>query len=217
MESDALKILIAIPCMDTVPVDFMTSMINMRKTSETAYAVQANSMIYDSRNTLTAKALVNGYDRVLWIDSDMVFDEDLLERLNRDMDAGPDYVSALCFKRHIPTGPCVYREINYGQAEDGTVRAEAVPYNDYPEDMMFRCAGTGFGAVMVSTALLKDVWEHYGPPFNPLTQMGEDLSFCYRAAQLNYPMYCDSRIKVGHCGQYIYSESDYKREANPSG
>lgn len=39
-------------------------------------------MIYDSRNSLTAKALVNGYDLVLWLGSDMMLEPDLLERLS---------------------------------------------------------------------------------------------------------------------------------------
>ena len=80
------RILIAIPCMDQGPAKFWTSLVNLRKTADTHYGVKANSMIYDSRNNFAAHAIMSGYDRVLWLDSDMTFDPDLLERLNADMD-----------------------------------------------------------------------------------------------------------------------------------
>jgi len=212
-----VKTLIAIPCTDMVHVDFMTSMINLRKTEDTAYAVQANSMIYDSRNSLAAKALVNNYDRVLWLDSDLVFEADLLERLSKDMDdKGLEFVTALAFKRHLPTGPCIYKELVYKPNKAGLLISEAKAYKDYPVKKLFRVAGAGFGAVLVKCALLRDVWERYGPPFDPMTQMGEDLSFCWRVTQLGRKMWCDSTVKVGHIGQYIYSETDYKREGGES-
>ena len=205
-----MKTLIAIPCMDTVPVDFMTSLINLRKGADTSYAVQPNSLIYDSRNGLSAKALMNGYDRVLWLDSDMVFDADLLERLSVDMEKqNLDYVCGLFFMRHIPTGPCVYSDIIY-RAEEDHLHSEAVQVKEYPPDRIFEIKGSGFGAVLMKTEVLKDVWEHYGPPFDPMTQLGEDLSFCWRVSQLGHRMWCDPGIKVGHCGQYVYSEKDYK-------
>lgn len=202
-----MKTLIAIPCMDTVPVDFMTSLVNLRKPPGTCYAVQPNSMIYDSRNNLAAKAIMNEYDRVLWLDSDMMFDPDLLERLSEDMDMGLDFVSALCVKRHRPSGPCIYQDIVYEMAGKA-VRAEAIPYADYLKNSLFTVKGAGFGAVLVKTELMRDVWEHYGPPFNPMTQMGEDLSFCWRVNQLGREMYCDSRINTGHIGQYVFTDKD---------
>ena len=38
----------------------------------------------------------------------------------------------------------------------------------------------------------------------------EDLSFCMRARDVGSEIYCDSRIKVGHIGQYTFSEEGYK-------
>ena len=152
------RILIAIPCMDQGPAKFWTSLVNLRKTADTHYGVKANSMIYDSRNNFAAHAIMSGYDRVLWLDSDMTFEPDLLERLNADMDGnGLDYVAGIFFKRRMPTGPCIYKDLIYGLKDDGTIRAEAIPYKDYPKDTLFQCAGTGFGAVLVKTELMKAV------------------------------------------------------------
>lgn len=209
-----MKILIAIPCMDTVPVGFATSLINLRKTEDTCYAVRQNTLIYDSRNILTAQAIQGGYDRMLWLDSDMCFDPDLLERLSKDMDEGRDFVTALCFKRHSPTKPTIYQSLTYQTEPE--IRASAVCMEKYPQDEVFKVAGSGFAATMVKVDVLRKAWEKYGPPFNPLIQMGEDLSCCYRLTQMGVTMYCDSGAKVGHIGQTVYDERMYLNEQKVS-
>lgn len=194
-------------------MEFMLSLVNLRRPENTYYTVQVGSLVYDSRNMLAAKALMNGYDRVMWIDSDMAFEADTLEKLSEDMDReGLDFVSALCFKRKSPTAPCVYSDIRYGPDGDGVIQADAETMINYPEDALFECAGAGFGLVLVTTKLLGAIWEKHGPPFDPMPQMGEDLAFCYRAQQEGYKLYCDSRVKTGHVGKRIYSEEDYKKQ-----
>ena len=202
------KYLIAIPCLDMMPVGFTASLISVRRVGASKVSFLANSLVYDARNMLTAEALDTGADRVLFIDSDMVFKPDLMERLAADMDERDlDYVCGIFVKRRLPTIPCVYKTL---VLEDGKGRTEI--YADYPQDSIFQVAGSGFGAVMVSTALLKDVYDTYGPPFLPYPGvLGEDLSFCWRARQLGYELYCDSRIKVGHMGTFVYGEEHYRR------
>ena len=206
-----MKTLIAIPCMDTVPVTFMTSMLNLHKSEDTHYGVNANSLIYDSRNTFVVNAIDKGYDRVLWIDSDMVFKPDMLDRLSSAMtENNLEYVAALCFKRTLPTAPVVYSAVRYDVDDDGIIKAGADIMYDYPQDSLFEVAGTGFGAVLVKTDLMRRVWDTYGPPFQPMLQMGEDLSFCWRVHQLGVKMYCDSRVKVGHSGLLRFDERLYQ-------
>lgn len=205
-----MKTLIAIPCMDTVPIGFMTSLINLRKSEDTSYAVRQNTLIYDSRNILTAQAIQGGYDRILWLDSDMCFEPDLLERLTKDMDEGREFVTGLCFKRRRPVKPTIYKSLTYQTEPE--IRANAVCYEDYPQDEVFTVAGSGFAAALVKVDVLKKAWEKYGPPFNPLIQMGEDLSCCYRLTQMGFRMYCDSGIRVGHIGQEVYDERMYQNE-----
>ena len=202
-----MKTLIAIPCMDNVPVEFMASMLNLRKTADTYYAVNIGSLIYDSRNSFVATAIEREYDRVMWFDSDMLFQPDMLELLNADMDNnGLDYVSGLYFNRRLPTAPVIYSNIEFHAEPNKPVRAKSDIMRNYPKNSMFEIAGSGFGCVLIKTAMMKDVWEHFGPPFDPITHLGEDLSFCYRAKQLGYKMWCDSRAKAGHIGRFIFDE-----------
>lgn len=200
------RTLIAIPCMSMVHTQFMQSLLELRKTGNTSYAVYQSSMIYDSRNNFAANALKKGFDRVLWIDSDMTFEPDMLTRLSDDIDEGHDLVAALAFKRQYPVEPVVYKNIEYNPAE---LKVVAEPFRDYPSDSVFPIKGCGFGCVMTTTDLLQRVWEKYGPPFDPLTQMGEDLSFCYRAGLIGADMVCDSRVKVGHIGNVVFDERVY--------
>lgn len=205
-----MKTLIALPCMDMVNTEFMRSLLAMDKVGQIQYSIVQSSLIYDSRNTLAKYAIQNNCDRILWIDSDMVFDSDLMKRLSADMDEGRDFVAALFFKRKAPIHPVIYKDVGYYKNDDGTITPAAKPYDDYPEDDIFKVQASGFGAVMVSVDLIKKVVEKYGLPFSPAMGFGEDLSFCNRVAELGVDMWCDSRIKVGHIGSGVITETIYK-------
>ena len=196
------KTLIAIPAMDLCPVPFAYSLATLRRDCPSRISVISGAAVHEARNALAREAVEEGCDRVLWLDSDMVFDDDLLIRLGEDLDAGWDMVCGVYFKRRLPVTPVIYRVID---AENG--RAEV--YADYPRDSLFEIAGCGFGAVMMKTELLRRM---IGNPFTPYGNLSEDLTFCHRAtASVNAKIGCDSRVKVGHAGQMIYSENMYRR------
>ena len=200
------KILLGLPCREEVKTPFAISLFNLSSTPSFMMTYIISSCIHDARNNLAARAINNNFDRLVMIDSDMVFDKDLIARLNSDMDIGIDYVSALCFGRHYPSYPCVFNKLDIVDDDKSVI---AAAYSDYPKDQLFECAGTGCAATMISVDLLKRVWDSYGPPFFPIPHMGEDLSFCWRARQLSAKLYCDSRIKVGHFGSFCYGEDTY--------
>jgi hypothetical protein len=151
-----------------------------------------------------------GFDRILWLDSDMDFEPDLMERLSADMDEGREYVTALFFKRKAPIKPCIYSELAYMRNPDnGNLTPIAVCMEDYPQDEIFEIAASGMAATMMTVDLAKRVQEKFGQPFSPQLGFGEDLSFCGRAKQVGGRMWCDSRIKVGHVGRGVISESTY--------
>ena len=81
-----MRTMIAVPCMDMVHTFFFTSMLSMRKPEGTELAVASCSLIYEARHNLAVKAINDGFDRVLWMDSDMNFGPDLMERLEADLD-----------------------------------------------------------------------------------------------------------------------------------
>ena len=94
-----MKTLICIPCMDMVHTEFMKSLLAMRRPGETKIVISQSSLIYDARNNMARQAVKGGFDRVMWLDSDMSFEPDLMERLSARLDEGCDFVSGLYFTR----------------------------------------------------------------------------------------------------------------------
>ena len=199
-----MKTLIAIPCMDMLPVGFVQSLLYMHKGDNPTVYFKPNSLVYDSRNLLSLYAIENGFDNVLWLDSDMLFPPNTLTKLEA---YNMDMVTGLYVKRHEPVEPVLYEKIEEPErGRDGKLIANISSSTNYPRDSFFPVAGCGFGCVLTSTKLLKHVWDEYGPAFTPYPWASEDISFCHRVNQLGYQIYCDSSVSCGHIGQFIYTE-----------
>lgn len=202
-----MKTLIAIPCMDTIPVGFMQSILYLDKPEGTSVCFRPNSLVYDSRNMLALSAIDMGMDRILWLDSDMFFTPNTLKALAHDMDTIPDcqMVTGLYTKRTTPYTPVIYKELNEPDVlPNGQVVGRIQAYEDYPINSIFQVQACGFGCVMMTTDLLKKVIDKFTSAFLPYLWAGEDLSFCYKVKQLGIPIWCDSNVKCGHIGQFIY-------------
>ena len=184
-----MKTLIAVPAMDQVPAQFCASLAMLKRTGDSVVGFEISSLVYTARNNLAAKAIQLGADFVLWLDSDMVFAPDILERLFADYQAGKgDIISGLYFRR--AEGPF-------------TAAPESIP------DDVFEIAGCGFGCVLMPADVLMDVIGKYGNPFDPINGMGEDLSFCWRARQCGHKIVCDPAISLGHVAHMVVDRSFY--------
>lgn len=201
-----MKTLIAIPCMDMMHTDFVRSLIGLRVEGEVEFCFSQNSLVYDSRNLLAQKAVDRGFDRVLWLDSDMVFRPDLLERLGADLADGRELVSALYTTRKQPIRPAAYQRLGT-EKRGGVETPVAVPVREIPEGLR-EVEGVGFGCVLTSARLLKDVAKPYGRPFSPIDGFGEDFSFCLKARSLGFGLWLDGGVRVGHVGLRVYDATD---------
>ena len=202
-----MRTMIAIPCMDMVHTLFFASMLSLRKPEGTEVAVASCSLIYEARHTLAMRALNEGFDRVLWLDSDMSFEPDLLERLSANLDQGLDFVCGLYFTRKNPVQPCVYKICHPTPNKKGEILPTTESFQDIP-DGLFEIEGCGFGAAMMTIDLIRRA----GPlPFFPAEGYGEDLTFCRKARAAGATLWCDGRIKVGHIGTSVINESTWNK------
>ena len=190
-----MKLLIAIPSNDTMPFQFVESLLKLTKRlSEDGVdyevAIQGGTLVHVGRDKLALKAISGDYTHVLWLDSDMVFTEDLFDDL---MDSGKDFVTGIAHARREPYPSCIFTEIypNVGKWK-----------GEYP-DKAFKIAGCGMACVLISVEIIRAVWAHHSTAFFPTREFGEDIAFCKRAQDLGYEIWAEPSVKVGHLGHVI--------------
>ncbi len=203
-----MKVFIAVPCMDQMDTGFVRSLINLRKPEGIDISVEFMecSLVYLSRERLAQIAIGMESDFTLWLDSDMIFNPDLLERLLEDAKEGRDFVSGLCFRRRPGYNPALWKRIRLGLPGE----AEVEEYDDYPPDTIFEIEGSGMAAVLVKTELMNTIYEREKQIFLPISGYGEDVSFCIRVRKAGSSLWCDSRIKVGHQARTVVTEETFR-------
>ena len=200
-----MKIMIAVPCMDQCPTPFVQSLATLRKVGECELAVKSGSLIYTSRNSLATRSMSNEFDYVFWLDSDMVFAPDTLERMMKTLtENNYDMVTGLYFRRVPPYSPVLFDQLDM----DG----EICYWSEFKEipDRPFEVGGCGFGCVLMKTDIFFDVQGRFGQMFAPIANNGEDIAFCWRARQCGYHIYCDPSILCGHVGYSVVDDQFFK-------
>lgn len=206
------KIMIAIPCMDQVPTPFAQSLAMIRKgPHDCAVAFQMGSLIYSSRNSLAVKAMQMEADYVMWFDSDMVFSQDTMLRMIKTLeDNNLDFLTGLYFRRVAPFSPVLFSGLEVNPEAGGCKWEE---FDSLP-DKLFEVAGCGFGCALVKTDVLFDVQIKFGTMFDPVSGLGEDLAFCWRARQMDYRIWCDPTLICGHVGYSVVNDQFYRSYLN---
>ena len=190
-----MKLLVAIPTNDQMPFQFvesLTKLIQRLDADEVNYEVafQSGTLVYVGRDKLSLKAISGDYSHVLWLDSDMVFTEDLFDDL---MDSGKEIITGIAHSRRAPYPSCLFMEIY-----PGICRFEG----EYPQEP-FKVAGCGMACVLMTVDVLRDVWSHHSTAFFPSRELGEDLAFCKRATDLGHEIWAEPHIQVGHVGHLV--------------
>lgn len=199
------RTMIAIPCMDHVPAFFCQSLAMLKKVGQVSVAFQIGSLVYTSRNQLATKAIQSEADFVLWLDSDMVFDPDLLIRMFDVLEKNDlDILTGLYFRRVHPYSPVLFDRLDMNRGVCEWSNFKSIP------DELFEVGGCGFGCVLMKTDVFIDVQSQHDAMFDPILKTGEDLSFCWRARDVGYKIICDPSIVCGHIGNIIVNDQFYK-------
>ena len=202
-----MKILIAVPCMDQVAAPFAQSLAMLKKPEgvECTLAMQMGSLIYTSRNNLAQQAIQMGADYVFWLDSDMVFEPDTLERMLKTVqERDIDILTGLYFRRVKPYSPVLFDKLD--------IQRNICSWSEFKEipDDVFEIGGCGFGCVLTETSVFLSVQSKHGNMFAPMGNNGEDIAFCWRARDCGYKIYCDPTVICGHIGKIIVDEKFYQ-------
>ncbi len=191
-----MKTLIAIPCMDEIDVGFVQSLMDLQTVGETKTYFLSGSLIYEARERLAAMAVNNGFDHILWLDSDQMFKPTLMIDF---VSSEKDMVTGVIPMRRPPYIPCVYK-----------IKDDELKQVTELGDRLFEVDGCGFGAVFMKTEILKKCFDKYKTCFQPIYGYGEDLSFCLRVKELGYKIYADPRIDIGHIAKTVITKNMFR-------
>lgn len=161
-------------------------------------------------------------DWLLWVDTDMGFPPDALDRLFDAADpVDRPVMGALCFAnrevdndgmggRRALAAPVIMHWTHDGNEAGFDARW------DYPMDTVVRCDGIGSAFVLIHRSVFEKVREQYGDTWysrarNPSTgeMISEDLSFCARMMACEIPVHVHTGVKTTHAKRIWLSEEDY--------
>ena len=195
------RLLIAVPCTDYMHADFVKSLMNLtghlqREGIRFHVEIMAGTLVYFARNSLACKAINEDFTHILFLDSDMVFDEEIVETLTF---CGKDFVCGAFQSRRPPYGSCVFSQLK--------PLTKVTEYGKEP----FRVKGCGMACTLISTEILRAVQLANKTCFLPEMQWGEDLTFCRRARALGYKIYAEPCVRLGHIGHEVIWPEDHAR------
>lgn len=188
-------------------------------------ALTGSGGIPANRNKIVADFLGTDGEWLWFVDSDMGFAPDTVDRLldAADKDERP-VVGALCFQQKRCGGgdfnavrysihPTLLEWLEVEKTGEQGFR----PIDDYKRDEVVPVAGTGSACILIHRWVYEKIVETYGPDawYDPITLPGaggndkprtfsEDLSFCIRAAAVGAQVHVDTSVKTTHHKGGIY-------------
>lgn len=183
------------------------------------FRTRSGALIASARNGVVEQFLAADVaDWLLFIDSDMVFEKESLERLFKS--AHPEscpVIGGLCYGLDPDNGPfpVVYKLVN---APEGpmTWRPTALVDDQEPNSWpgqdtgLLEVDGTGAAFLMIHRSVLEAIRDRSGSkgwsqayPWFQETELGrhpvgEDITFCLRARALGFPIFVDLDLRIGH-------------------
>lgn len=162
-----------------------------------------------ARQSVVEQFMVGKADWLLFLDYDMIFDGDYLDRL-RDIaeKEGTPILGALYYTFMYGTvAPCwmEYREGKHN-----------MPMDRIEEDKLYELSTVGMGFTLIHRDVfttmkdrIDDPWCWYGHDIMGGERVGEDVTFCARARDLGFPTYGSSAVRCGHIKRQDVSIDTY--------
>ncbi len=200
-----MKTVIAVPCMDQVPAPFCQSLAQLEKVGDCSLVMKSGSLVYVARDDIATRTVTSDFDYIFWLDSDMVIKPDTLVRMMDTLQKNDyDILSGLYFRRVPPYSPVLFKKLEMDGASCIHEEFDTLP------DEIFEVAGCGFGCVLMRTDVFLDVQSKHGAMFAPIGSNGEDVSFCMRARECGFKIYCDPSVICGHVGYSVVDDQFFK-------
>lgn len=245
------KVCIGYPHLDTMGANFVESVLRMAAYDK----ANGNYLLHNSglmntgalcpvwgrsmelshaRNTAAAAFLASDADWLLWIDTDIGFQPDALEKLMSVADpVSAPVVGGLCFVEGDYThdfhgglrsslAPTLY-DWCWVEPKNGMPGAyKLTNRQDWPSDEVTRVGATGCGFLLTHRSVYEKIadWsrDNGGPPtiwFERIPgpdgeKCGEDISFCLRVHQVGLPVLVHTGVTTTHQKTVWYGVPEYR-------
>lgn len=159
--------------------------------------------IAENRNYCVIQAQKNASDYLFFIDDDMTFPPDTLDRLLAHQ---KEVVGVNSYSRCLPLSSTVGLMNDKGEYK----HPERYPAWEMKiPDELFRCYFVGAGVLLIDMKVftqIKSPYFHFTTDKNGQVVNGEDGTFCKKVKDAGMDIYCDGTIEVGHLGEYEYKK-----------
>jgi hypothetical protein len=197
-------IAVCTPARDMVHTMFTYDLVNMvayhtlNTNDAVSLKISQGTLIANQRAELCLDAMHEKCTHVLFIDSDMRFPQDMIERLlQHDL----DIVATNCARRRMPTGPTaqIYKE-----------NGERELVYTMPETTGLQEVGSvGMGVMLIKAnvfAKLAEPWFETPWRHDKRGYIGEDVFFCKKARDAGFKIWIDHDVskEIGHIGMFEF-------------
>jgi hypothetical protein len=197
-------IAVCTPARDMVHTMFTYDLVNMvsyhtlNTNDAVSLKISQGTLIANQRAELCLDAMREKCTHVLFIDSDMRFPHDMIERLlQHDL----DIVATNCARRRMPTGPTaqIYKE-----------NGERELVYTMPESTGLQEVGSvGMGVMLIKAnvfAKLAEPWFETPWRHDKRGYIGEDVFFCRKAREAGFKIWIDHDVskEIGHIGMFEF-------------
>lgn len=208
---DLSKCVVIVPFMDAILHHVEDGLRALERSGVRVIRRGGCSAIDYARSALASAALIEGFDSILFIDSDVMFNP-------------ADAIRLLLRPEPIVAG--IYSQKRFGKINallmPGTTE---IPWGDRGIDLEVRGVGAGF--LRIRREAFQAIADHHGlvtctgngctlwPFFQPfpapdeetgeITYLCEDMAFCRLAREAGLKIIADTRIRLSHMGLFEYT------------
>jgi hypothetical protein len=208
---------VLVPVASAVDPECEDALRELERRGYPVWRVRGFSAIDAVRNQMANDALAQGFDELMWIDDDIVFDPDDVDEMRRhDL----PLVCGIYPKKACRQFACAFlpetRQVLFGTNGDimeilycgfGFVLTRRVVYETMQQKLGLSACNQRFQMPLV-------------PYFTPMVAgegeqawlLGEDYSFCERARRCGFRVMADTTIRLWRAGRYRYGWEDAGRD-----
>jgi len=192
-----MRILLGMPTVGKIPTKTVISLLQTVEKGTVDPILIEGSLVYTARDEIATFAVNNGYDYVLYADSDMIFCADDLKKLlaHQVGICSGLYVTRSGERKNVAYSKVITRRFFPYRPPKLIVDETAAGFGSV--------AACGFGFVLIKTSVLKTMLKYYKSLFEPFKGVGEDIAFCLRARRIGYMTFIDRDVKLGHIGEKV--------------